>query len=666
MDNVMHAASVRERSERWRAFTRGVDDAMRRLRDILFSALGMILLAPFFFLIVFLIKRDSPGPVFYKGPRVGKNGRIFKILKFRTMREDAESYQGARVTAKDDPRITPLGRFLRDTKLNELPQLWNVFIGDMSLVGPRPEDPEIALHWPEEVRREILSVRPGITSPASVLYRNEEQMLQSRNVMERYLWDILPSKLRLDQLYVRNRNVWTDFDVLFWTAVVLLPRLKNYVVPEHLLYWGPLSRFVNHYLTWFVADFLVAFLAIGLAGVLRRLSGPLDLGVDVALGIALAIALMFSLINTLTGINRVEWSRAGGAETMDLAVSTGLVTLVLFLVNLVLPGGTLLPPIVLVVSGMFAFFGFVAVRYRARLLTTLAERWLRVRGERVRTLGERVLIVGAGQTARFGIWLLRNGDLARAFAPIGLVDDNPRKIGVLVDGLPVIGRTDEIPQIVQKYDVGLILFAISDIKPESAERILALCRSQDVRVIQMPEVIDSLRAHFPVDEQNREALAEKVLKNTLYDRLTETYNRAHFMRLLEREVLRARRYKESLSLVLVHVDYEWPKDTTRLAAVTAQILRAVADRARKSIREIDILARLEDSVFVALLPETDLDAANRVAERLRVRLGSAPVWTDRGHITVDLSLGVAGLEDGELPEDFLKRAYQAMTVARGT
>lgn len=645
---------------------RHLDDGLRRVRDIVVSAMGMIVLAPFFLLVVMMIRRDSPGPIFYKGHRVGKNGRIFKILKFRTMYEHPASFNGARVTAKDDPRITPFGRILRDTKLNELPQLWNVFVGDMSLVGPRPEDPEIASHWPEDIRREILSVRPGITSPASVLYRNEEEMLQSRNVMDRYLWDILPSKLRLDQLYVRNRSLWTDFDVLFWTAVVLLPRLKNYVVPEHLLYWGPLARFLNRYLVWFFVDFLVAFVAVGFAGVLRRLSGPLDLGIELSIGIAFIIAFMFSMINALTGINRVEWSNAGAAEAMDLAVSTGLVTLILFLVNLFLPGGTLLPPIVLVVTGMFAYIGFVATRYRNRLVSNLVTRWLQARGERVKTLGERVLIIGAGQTARFGIWLLRNGDLARAFTPIGLIDDNPRKIGALVDGLLVIARTDKIPTLVKQHDVGLILFAISDIRPEHSERILALCRQTDARLILMPEVLDSLKAHFPTGEQSREELAEKVLRNTLYDRLTGVYNRQHFLRLLDRETQRARRYRNSLSLIIMSVDYAWPNEATRSAAITAQILKAVSERALRDIREIDAIGRLEEKIFGILLPETSIEGANLVAERLQVRLGSAPVWTDRGPLGVEVVMGVACLDGSQDQESVFERAYQAMKIAADT
>ena len=128
-----------------------------------------------------------------------------------------ESFRGARITAKDDERITPTGRWLRDTKLNELPQLWNVLVGEMSLVGPRPEDPEFAKTWPADLREEILSVRPGITSPASISYRDEEKRLSSDNLIGDYLNKIAPDKLRLDSLYVRHHTLLTDLDTIFWT-----------------------------------------------------------------------------------------------------------------------------------------------------------------------------------------------------------------------------------------------------------------------------------------------------------------------------------------------------------------------------------------------------------------------------------------------------------------
>ena len=198
----------------------------KRAFDFTAALIGLILLLPFFILIGILIKRDSPGPVFYWGPRIGRYGVFFKMLKFRTMYETQKSYHGPRVTSKEDDRITPLGKWLRDTKLNEFPQLWNVLIGQMSLVGPRPEDPTICKTWPTKIAREILSVRPGITSPASILYRDEENMLQADEVMRKYLHELSPDKMRLDQLYFRYRSFWLDLDVIFWTFVLLMPKIR--------------------------------------------------------------------------------------------------------------------------------------------------------------------------------------------------------------------------------------------------------------------------------------------------------------------------------------------------------------------------------------------------------------------------------------------------------
>lgn len=223
------------------------NDAIKRILDIIISSLGLLTLAPFFAYIAIIIRRDSPGPVFYRGIRLGKGDKPFFILKFRTMHEEAASYDGPPLTAQDDRRITPLGKWLRDTKINELPQLWNVLIGEMSLVGPRPEDLGLAAAWPSDARTEVLSVRPGITSPASVLYRNEEELLSSKTLMATYLGDIMPSKLRLDQLYVRHRSLWVDMDVLFWTFIVVMPFLKHIKLLKKYLFRGPFSRLLRYY-----------------------------------------------------------------------------------------------------------------------------------------------------------------------------------------------------------------------------------------------------------------------------------------------------------------------------------------------------------------------------------------------------------------------------------
>ncbi len=483
---------------------RMLDESARRILDLVIALTGVIFLAPLFILIAVLIKRDTPGPIFYWGERIGRHGRPFSILKFRTMYEVSSSYNGPRVTAQGDPRITPLGKWLRDTKLNELPQLWNVLKGDMSVVGPRPEDRAFVNHWPEDARQVLLSVRPGITSPASVLYRDEENMLQSSNVADQYLKVILPSKMRLDLLYVHHRSILTDLDVIFWTLMALLPQLKSKHVPEHLLFWGPLARFINHYFSWFVLDSLVAFAAAAITGVIWRSNGPLELGLGLAVGVAVAIALAYSLVNALLGIGRIVWSRADINDMLTLAFSTSLTTAILLLINMVweprvirVPylGHHLLPSGLLVVTGLLSFVGFAALRYRMRIITGLSAHWITLRG-RSAAVSERVLVVGAGEAGQLAAYLMQKAELGQVFSIVGLVDDAPRKQGSRIAGYQVLGNTSEIPQLVDLHDIGLIIFAIERIQPRQKERILSICRSSKAQVVVLPDVLEGLRTQL--------------------------------------------------------------------------------------------------------------------------------------------------------------------------
>lgn len=481
-----------------------VDTIARRALDVIISALGILVLLPGLVFLAALIKRDSPGPVFYWGERAGRHGRPFRILKFRTMYETGDSYNGPRVTGQGDPRITPFGHWLRDTKVNELPQLWNVLKGDMSLVGPRPEDCDLVGHWPADVRQVLLSVRPGITSPASVLYRDEETMLSAGNVVDQYLKIILPSKLRLDLIYVHHRSFLTDLDVLFWTLMALLPQLKTRRVPEHLLFWGPLARFISRYMSWFVLDSLVAFVAVAATGIIWRSNGPLELGPSLALGVALALALIFSLVNAVLGVGRIVWSRADSDDAITLAISSGLTTAILLAANwlwqprpIAVPylGHRLLPSGLIVVSGMLAFAGFLLLRYRMRVITGLSQYWMALRGGAL-AVGERVLIVGAGEAGNMAAYLLRKLEVGQAFSIIGLVDDAPRKLGARVGGLRVLGPTMDIPQMVRMHDIGLILYAIENIRPAERERILQICRATGAQTVVLPDVLASLRTQL--------------------------------------------------------------------------------------------------------------------------------------------------------------------------
>lgn len=193
----------------------------KRAFDLLAASIGLVLLAPLFALIALWIKFDSPGPVFYRQLRVGRGGVLFNIFKFRTM--VVRQADKGELTVGRDPRVTRAGRFLRHYKIDELPQLINVVLGTMSLVGPRPEVPRYVACYPPEVRKAVLSVAPGLTDWASILYKDENAILGRAADPERaYVETILPAKLEYYLRYVREHNFWIDIQIIFRTLAAIV------------------------------------------------------------------------------------------------------------------------------------------------------------------------------------------------------------------------------------------------------------------------------------------------------------------------------------------------------------------------------------------------------------------------------------------------------------
>ena len=215
------ASAARERS---RAFVgdesrRGAELTKRAL-DIVTSFVLLLLIAPVLLACALAITLETPGPVFYRARRVGRHGRELWMLKFRKMHRDAS---GPALTAPDDERFTRVGRFLAASKLDELPQLFNVLKGDMSLVGPRPEDPLfVALHADEYAQ--ILSVRPGITGLCQLAFAKESRVLTAENRVDDYVARILPQKMRMDMLYAARASVLVDLNILMWTVAAVFLR----------------------------------------------------------------------------------------------------------------------------------------------------------------------------------------------------------------------------------------------------------------------------------------------------------------------------------------------------------------------------------------------------------------------------------------------------------
>lgn len=464
---------------------------VKRFFDIIGSFLGLILSIPVLIGIAIAIRKDSPGPIIYSGRRMGRGGRLFRIYKFRTMRVETEDVHGAPITAQDDPRVTRIGRFLRDTKLNELPQLWNVFIGDMSFVGPRPEDYDIAMSWDKDVKAEILSVRPGITSPASILYRDEERLLKGDGFLDDYLKKILPDKLRLDQLYVRNHNVLTDIDILAMTAIALIPSLRQKNIDERYIFGGPVFALFRRVIPWFLLDIIVAAVSVGLSGIVWRISTVINLGVSAFIVIALLIAVLTSFFNMLLGLQRISWDNASPAYILDIGVSVALTMAIMWAVNRFWITDPWVPFSMFWLIGLTVFICLLGVRYRERLLSSVAYRWLLFRGDSP-IFTERILIVGAGKLGELATWLVKRSAYESVFGLVGFVDDDFKKRDMHYDGVRVLGPIDSIPDLVAKYQVDILMVAIENCSHKQRERILKICNSTGKKVVQLPDLVKVL------------------------------------------------------------------------------------------------------------------------------------------------------------------------------
>lgn len=201
---------------------------MERIFDILFSAFALLFLSPLLLPIVLILKFSGEGEIFFLQERIGKDGQVFKLLKFATMLKDSPNIGTGTVTMKSDPRVLPVGRFLRKTKINELPQLLNIFLGDMSIVGPRPLTAQTFSSYSIQTQDVIKKVRPGLSGIGSIIFRNEEEIMHGVNAsVDFYDTIIAPYKGALEEWYISNRGINIFFLTIFVTAwAVVFPRTR--------------------------------------------------------------------------------------------------------------------------------------------------------------------------------------------------------------------------------------------------------------------------------------------------------------------------------------------------------------------------------------------------------------------------------------------------------
>ncbi|MCL4394686.1 MAG: polysaccharide biosynthesis protein [Chloroflexi bacterium] len=497
---------------------------MRRLFDIVAALFGLILLFPLFLIVAIAIKLESRGPAFYRGERLGKDGARFRIYKFRTMVANAARLGGG-LTHRGDPRVTRFGRVLRRTKIDELPQLINVFRGEMSFVGPRPEDPRYLPYYSPRYRQ-VLAVQPGITSIASIRYRNEEQLLPADNWEKVYVGSVLPAKLDIELSYLATQSPGQDLLIMLATGFALLKdeahfdRLTRAVTRFEL--------FVERYASWVVIDTPLIVLAYALALAVRSITAQIDL--PLAFAEALVGVALYVVTNQFFGIYHRVWRYASGQESVMLFASVTTATLAISLVNLLMPTRAL-PLGAIWLGGFFSFVFLAAVRYRRNLISGLrraVEDYVGfASGE-----GARVLVIGAKDIGQIMAYQLQNH--LRTYQVVAFVDDDRQTHGMRIHNIPVFGGRDRIPELVARLHVDLILVAIPLSKADGPRELLKLCRSTQAQIKVIPSLGDLLtqnghvpnwvdiddeelleRASYRVDEEScRQLLTDRVVMVT--------------------------------------------------------------------------------------------------------------------------------------------------------
>jgi len=461
----------------------------KRACDLALAGLGLALTWPLLLVIALLVRLDSPGPVLFRHERVGKDGRPFRILKFRSMVEHADRL-GPRLTQKRDPRITRIGQLLRWLKLDELPQLINVLRGDMSLVGPRPEDPHFVRFYSPEQRR-VLSVRPGVVGPSQILGRDElERYPDDVADYERYYVEhILPEKLATDLRYVQSYGLRGDLTLIFaGLAVTLLGAFKGR--------WLRLNRRRLALLAFDTAASLAVYhLASGLKfewAYDRETVGYLAIG-------SLLILLVRPPIFVYCGLYQHTFRYLGTTEFRAICRAVALGSLVVAGMALLLGFGSH-SRLVFLLDGAL----LVLVLFGSRVaLETRLER----RGRRRDQQRRAVLIVGVDDTAAELVRTMAAQD-GLAYEPQGFLDDDPGKRGVSIHGIPVRGCVKDLALVAAMAPVHLVLILVPLVASTAVGQVVAFCRSRRIEYRLVPTLERLLRGPSVLPELDAVEAAE--------------------------------------------------------------------------------------------------------------------------------------------------------------
>jgi lipopolysaccharide/colanic/teichoic acid biosynthesis glycosyltransferase len=435
---------------------------LNRLLDILISFIGCCFLLLLLPLLAILIKLDSSGPIFYQADRIGKDGKPFKMYKFRTMYETSISV-GASVCPQGDPRVTMMGLLLRRLKLNEFPQFFNVLKGDMTLVGPRPEAPDLAAGYPPEARK-IFSVKPGLVGPNQILGRNEEELYpQGVNPKDYYLKEILPRKLPVDLQYIEEKSLLKDLKYLFLGVWVTVVKALN---------WRHLTDNLSQ-LTMVLSDCLLCLLSFTIAHLIRldafSPAGYTQIFLQILpFAIITRVPILFYL-----GCYQalIRYFNLKDLKRVFQGVSLGsgiLVVLFYFLGHAVLG----YPRSVFIIDWLLLTIILIGIRVFINALHHRQDKKYSVEKRRA-------LIWGAGEA---GIWCLRYlKEISNPRYEIaGFIDEDPKIRHRVIDGFRVLGDSHHLEMLVKLHGVQEIFMTEPFVPASSMDRLQQQCNQMQI------------------------------------------------------------------------------------------------------------------------------------------------------------------------------------------
>ena len=440
---------------------------IKRVFDVVLSLLGLAFLLPIVPIIGFLIKLDSKGPVFYQTDRIGKNMAKFKMYKFRTMLHTYVNV-GESICPQCDPRVTCFGRFLRRSKLNELPQLFNILKGQMTFVGPRPEAPDLAKLYPESTKR-IFSVKPGLVSPATILGRNEEECYPPGvDLKSYYVNNILPFKLAVDLKYIDNQSIFKDliYIVLGVKETVIGSISKNYVYENRSqLFLLIADLFFTVFLCLFVIRLHVDIFFESV-GIKQKL-----LFVLLYCTVRMSFYIYFGMYNALIpymsfyDINRVIV--ACFLSSIFLCFSSNIFNFDDY------------PPIT-------AFFdNLILTTILAGMRLVLRLYWKNRRSHYKNLKKRRVLIYGADDWGYIASTIFSSNELC-PYQTIGFLDDNMEKFGKRINGAKVLGNRHHTKQLVKLYRIEEIIITAQNANSINLQVISGICQKLNVKCRILP------------------------------------------------------------------------------------------------------------------------------------------------------------------------------------